>query len=301
MPAECKQATTIVLSDPAAEKARVGEDPRMDTVRLWTSDIYGGGVEATANHFVRHSFRPHTHDTLMLGLMESGTKRFARERRTYFATPGTISIVNPGDLHTGERAAGTELRYRALYVPARLLALAGRQSEPGPEGAGLAFLDAVIDDGAVHGLMVRAHQAIIDRAPLLTCESLLLSALAGLASRHASWAVPWRDPAAAPREIRRVRELVDARFADELSIGALARVAALSPYHLMRQFRRFVGLPIHAYQIQARIEASKILLTAGLPVVEVALRVGFADQSHFSKRFKGLIGASPAAYQRAVR
>jgi AraC-like DNA-binding protein len=293
--------TTIVLSDPApVGEARARGAGRADTVRHWTSDIYGGGVEATANRFVRHRFRPHTHDTLMLGLIETGSKLFARERGAHIATPGAISIVNPGELHTGERAAGAELRYRALYIPCGLLALAMRRHAPEPEGASVAFRDAVIGDDAVYAAMVRAHDAIVSGAPLLARESCLLEALAGLVGRHASWAAPERSAAAAPKEVRLVRDLIDARFADELSVAELSVAAGLSPYHLMRQFRRFVGLPIHAYQIQVRIEAAKALLGSGLAVVEVALDVGFADQSHFSKRFKDLIGASPAAYQRAI-
>ncbi len=301
MPREGTEMTTIVLSDPApAGEVGAGGGGRADTVRHWTSDIYGGGVEATANRFVRHRFRPHTHDTLMLGLIESGAKLFARERRAHIATPGAISIVNPGELHTGERAAGAELRYRALYIPGGLLALAMRRPAPEPEGASVAFRDAVIGDEPVYAAMVRAHVAIVAGAPLLAQESYLLHALVGLVGRHASWAGPERRIAAAPREVRIVRELIDARFADELSITELSGAAGLSPYHLMRQFRRFVGLPIHAYQIQVRIEAAKALLGSGLAVVEVALEVGFADQSHFSKRFKDLIGASPGAYQRAI-
>lgn len=293
---------TLVLSDAAAGLVGTSApEVRPDTVRLWTSDIYGGGVEATTNRFVRHRFRPHTHDTLMLGLIDSGTKSFARERECHFAPPGSVSLVNPGELHTGERLEGAELRYRALYIPPDLLALAKGRSEPEPESARIAFHAAVVSECSLFESLVGAHDAITRREPLLVCETLLLEAIATLVQRHARWCSPQRDPAAAPREVRFVRELIDARFCEELSIGEVAHAAGLSPYHLMRQFRRFVGIPIHAYQIQRRIEMSKRLLASGEAVVDVALDVGFADQSHFSKRFRDLVGTSPAAYQRGLR
>lgn len=270
-------------------------------MRVWATNVWGGGVTATSNRFVRHQFRPHTHDGLMLGMIEAGHKQFARERQTHVAAPGTVSIVNPGEMHTGQRAAGEELRYRALYIPVELLALARRQHAPAPKGESVAFQAGVIPDPAAYDALVRAHAAITAREPLLMSETLLLEALAALVARHASWAIAQRDPAAARVEIRHVRELIDARYAEDLSVTELARAAGLSPYHLMRQFRRQIGLPIHAYQIQQRVEASKRLLASGLPVVEVALDVGFADQSHFSKRFKDLVGTSPAAYQHCLR
>jgi hypothetical protein len=53
MTSEGRQMTTFVLSDPAlAGEVRAGGAGRADTVRHWTSDIYGGGVEATANRLV---------------------------------------------------------------------------------------------------------------------------------------------------------------------------------------------------------------------------------------------------------
>lgn len=165
----------------------------------------------------------------------------------------------------------------------------------------MAFGAGVVAETAVYNALVRAHDAITSRDARLVSESRLLAALAILTAHHASWAVVRRPKASSASNIRRVKELIDARYAEDLSIADLAVAAGLSPYHLMRQFRRQIGLPIHAYQIQRRIEASKQLLASGLAVVEVALDVGFADQSHFSKRFKDLVGASPASYQRCLR
>lgn len=295
---EATLGVTQILSDPARLPPEHG---RHDQVRVWSSDIWGGGVSATSNRLVRHQFRPHTHDTLMLGMIEAGHKEFLRERQTHVAAPGTVSIVNPGDLHTGQRAAGEELRYRALYVPTGLLALAMGQSEREADGQEVAFGAGVVADAEVYGALIGAHEAIIRRDARLVCESQLLDALATLTAHHASWAIVHRPSALAASNVHRVRDLIDAQYAQDLSIDELAAAAGLSPYHLMRQFRRHIGLPIHAYQIQRRIEASKRLLASGLAVVEVALEVGFADQSHFSKRFKDLVGASPASYQRCLR
>lgn len=281
-------AALTVLSDPT-------EGYPIDSIRFWPPM---DGVSAAYARFVRHRFRPHTHETLMLGLIEAGTKRFARERQRYVATPGSISVVNPGEMHTGERYAGQELRYRALYVPAALLDIADDRVDRDADD--VLFEIGTINDTSVYRALIQAHAAITSGQERLTSESLLLEALSALVRRHAVRAAQQRAVSRSPRAIRLAQELIRARFAEELPIHEVARAASLSVSHLMHAFRRFVGLPIHAYQIQVRIEAAKRLLASGHSPAYVALEVGFADQSHLTHRFKDLIGTSPGEYQRAI-
>lgn len=285
--------SAAVLSNPAPADSQPYRG-LVDSVRTWTD---AAGTEATVAQFVRHRFSPHTHDSLMLGLIEAGSKEFRRERHTHTANEGSVSVVNPGDLHTGCRHGGAELRYRALYVPADLLAQA-----VGRRGA-IEFPSAVILDRQVFRALLRMHEAIVTREDRLVIDTLSLTALNLLASRYADQAggVRAAESASANREVARARALIEERFADDLPVAHIARSVGISAFHLMRQFRRHIGLPIHAYQLQTRIERSKRLLAMGRSPSQVALEVGFADQSHFTKRFKGLVGASPARYQRDMR
>ncbi len=292
--AEDRHLSAAVLSDPAP--AGPGQPYRgiVDNVRTWTDAT---GTAATVARFVRHRFSPHTHDTLMLGLIEAGSKEFRRERHTHAAHAGSVSIVNPGDLHTGCRLAGAELRYRALYVPADLLA------EVIDRRGATEFASAVIEDREVYRALLRMHEAIVSADDRLAIDAFSLTALNLLVSRYAGRPAGRRagESATAAREVARARALIEERFADDLPVAQIARSVGMSAFHLMRQFRRHTGVPIHAYQLQTRIERSKRLLAVGRPPSQVALDVGFADQSHFTKRFKRIVGASPALYQRDMR
>lgn len=293
------EGKVAVLSDPALRRPRGrAREARSDVVRFW-SDGAGTGLDVAAARFVHHAFRPHTHDQLMLGLIDRGTKSFRRERARFLAGPGAISVVNPGDLHTGSRALGHELRYRALYVPASVLAA---MAERPADGSPPAFATGVVRDAPLFLKLSRAHAAIAGGDSRMAREHLVLEAVAHLVRLHASLDRR-RQPtlAQAPLQVRRAHELIADRFAEELSIAAIARAAGMSPYHLMRQFRRFTGLPMHVFQNQLRVERGKALLRRGMAAAEVALAVGFADQSHFTKRFKELVGAPPASYQRDMQ
>jgi AraC-like DNA-binding protein len=55
-------------------------------------------------------------------------------------------------------------------------------------------------------------------------------------------------------------------------------------------------MPPHEYQLQVRIARAKSALRTGSPIAQVALDMGFADQSHFTRVFKRLVGGTPAQY-----
>jgi AraC family transcriptional regulator len=79
----------------------------------------------------------------------------------------------------------------------------------------------------------------------------------------------------------------------------MAAVAHLSPYHFARQFKAATGLSPHQYVIARRVERAQHLLRADdqLCLAEVAFRLGFFDQSHFSLHFKRITGVTPGQFR----
>jgi AraC family transcriptional regulator len=73
------------------------------------------------------------------------------------------------------------------------------------------------------------------------------------------------------------------------------------PHHLARAFRRHRGASVGGTLRRLRAERGAELLRGPLPLAEVALRVGFSDQSHFTRCFGRVYGTTPGAYRRRVR
>jgi AraC-like DNA-binding protein len=100
--------------------------------------------------------------------------------------------------------------------------------------------------------------------------------------------------------VARARELLDARFADEIELEELARAAGLSRSHLIRAFRRETGLTPHAYQIDRRFRAASRMLERGEAPGDVAAACGFCDQSHLNRVFKARMAVTPGVYRAPV-
>ena len=106
----------------------------------------------------------------------------------------------------------------------------------------------------------------------------------------------------APGALRRVLEHIDYRLTQNLRTELLAEVAGLSSGHFNRAFKQSLGVSPHRYIIQKRVAAAiELLRETTRDLADIALEVGFADQSHFSRTFAAVTGETPRACRRRHR
>jgi AraC family transcriptional regulator len=96
----------------------------------------------------------------------------------------------------------------------------------------------------------------------------------------------------------RVRELLQSRFAENLSLGEIAMTAGISAAHLARSFRECQGCTVGEYVRNLRVEsACRRLAGSDDGLAQIALAAGFADQSHLTRTFKRHMRITPAAFR----
>jgi len=99
-------------------------------------------------------------------------------------------------------------------------------------------------------------------------------------------------------KLDRVTEHIEAHLSDTIKVHELAELSELSLPHFARLFRQLTGMPPHRWHLCARIRrAQALLVDTNLPLVEIALNVGFADQSHFTNVFRRQVGVSPGSWR----
>jgi AraC-like DNA-binding protein len=87
-----------------------------------------------------------------------------------------------------------------------------------------------------------------------------------------------------------------------LTIDEVAREAAMSPFHFIRQFSAVFGDTPHQARIKARLDRARRLLVSGeRSVTDICMEVGFSSHGSFSALFARRVGVSPSEYRRRAR
>ena len=104
------------------------------------------------------------------------------------------------------------------------------------------------------------------------------------------------------RNLCRARGLLADAPEDYISVKQIAREAAISPSHFIRQFEAVFGVTPHQFRIQSRLERAKLLLALGeRSVTEICMEVGFSSLGSFSDLFTRRFGVPPSVYKRRAR
>jgi AraC-like DNA-binding protein len=100
------------------------------------------------------------------------------------------------------------------------------------------------------------------------------------------------------RMLKGIEEYIDVHLEKDLRVEELASHLGISPSYFARSFRSSVGLAPHAYVMRRRLlRAQELLANTDLPLIIIALATGFADQSHFSRRFHEMTGVPPRNFR----
>jgi AraC-like DNA-binding protein len=258
--------------------------PRQE-VCAWRPRV-AGVVEVFHAHFTEHAYPMHVHDAWTLLIVDDGEVRYDLDRHRRGTPHDTVSLLPPHVPHNGSPATPDGFRKRVLYLDTTCLdaALIGAAVD-GPDLADPLLRRRV---GQLHAVLARPGEE-------LEAESRL----AFIAQRLRRLLRPAREPAGPPPPrglAARLRELLDARLTDGLTLQEAAGLLHAHPTHLVRAFSTAFGIPPHRYVVARRVDLARRLLLDGRPPTDVAAEAGFHDQAHLTRHFKRLLGATPAHY-----
>lgn len=237
------------------------------------------------------------HTNYTIALVVAGTFEHRSPLGRGLMTPGSVMLGNAAECYEcGHHHGAGDRCVSFLFSPAyfeRLAADAGAR---------------VRRDFTVHRLPpLRALAPLVVQATAGVTESgetsweeiavtLAAQVISLCADRATSSAEPWNASARVSQVVRMIESHPDGA----LTLGRLARMAGLSPYHFLRTFERLTGVTPHQYVLRARLrEAALRLAEEPGKVVDIALDCGFGDISNFNRAFRAEFGVSPRTYRRA--
>jgi AraC family transcriptional regulator len=225
--------------------------------------------------------------------------RVGRGMQRVTSSPGRFSLLCRGYEQKPLEWTGTR---EMLYVGIRPAQLHGAEVEEWDLSCLSIEPQYAVSDSQVVSLVLSMRREIHAGCPggRLHAEALSLALVTRLRALYS------RDPASErgcklalpPAQARRVCEYIRSHLASDVGVAELAQQVNLSPHHFSMLFKHALGISPHQYVLHERImEARRQLAGGPTDISELALRLGFSDQSHFSRAFRKMTGTTPKRYR----
>jgi AraC-like DNA-binding protein len=273
---------------------------RSEFTKLWR--VPGlPGVSFFKATFLHHAFGKHAHEEYAIGASESGVETFQCRGERHWATPGSLILVNPDELHDG-RAVGDGYSYRMIYVAPEVFEQAAREGSGFGDARAPLFRSPMIRDAKLAAMVhafnrrTECHEGLDQ----LALEAGLLQLLRGLLDRHGFKSADDAQLGRNSGVIRTACRYLQENFASNPTLTDLAAHCHISRFALMRLFSRRLGMSPHAYLTHVRLHIARQLLLKGEPAASVAAALGYVDQSHLTKRFRAAFGVTPGQFAAAL-
>ena len=254
-----------------------------------------GGLELLKARYHQKQFSKHVHEGYCIGVIEEGAQSFFRTGQLHTAPKGDIILVNADEIHTGSTAVESGWGYRAIYPTPEMLLDIGqdfftiKNSVPW-------FPSAVVHDLGLAQQLSLLFDLLEQNDNTLLKESMYLSTIAHLIFRYGKAKLTPVERPEAQKKIETIQDLLRSFPEHDHSLSELASYVGLSPWHFLREFKKYTGLPPHSWLIQLRLQKARQFLKQGYSITVTAQNCGFSDQSHFNRHFKKAMGVTPSQY-----
>ncbi|EXU55938.1 bacterial regulatory helix-turn-helix s, AraC family protein [Acinetobacter baumannii 24845_10] len=258
-------------------------------------------VETRRSCFGRTCYKSHSHPTFSIGAIDEGNSVFQSSFGTaQKISAGTLVIVPAHVEHSCNPMPNQAWSYQMLHLDlAWLNQLYSEFQEQGLDLHIPQHKPLIIKDESLYEAFTEMNETLFDAQKLIfEKEQSLLHCLIHLLLPHFIL-----EEIQKPQYLYKdFLNLIDVISSSEgfISLEELAQRVGLSRYAIIRLLKANVGLTPHAFQINLKINQAREQLKQGVPLAELAVNLGFSDQSHFHKAFKAHTGVTPRQFQLAA-
>jgi AraC family transcriptional regulator len=239
------------------------------------------------------------HQAFSVTLVERGTLTYRTRSGSALLSPGWLMLGNQGEGYvcSHELSDGTG-------DDCVMLSMSGQA------------LDGALDALGRAGSRMRFDRASLPPSPRVAAllGTLLADGGEGFALEETALAVigevqqslsDGAAPAPLPRQDERAlaaAHYIESRAEAPLTLDDVAASVGVSAFHLMRIFRRAIGVTPHQYLMRVRLlRAVQMLRDTEEPVTTIAYDTGWSDLSNFTRTFRREVGCSPGQFRLADR
>lgn len=270
----------------------MSDEPKL---RVW--HLEGIGEFLHVSNFA-HPTSKAFHQSLALCFVEQGAFNVRHCGVNYSVGKGALLVAQSGEITSCEDFEGKSKHREFHCAPVALETIA---EETGDRFAGgRIFQSPFVCDESLCRPFLRFHTEMDSKPTTIESSTLLREFVGEMILRYGKRPATTLKLGNERWAVKRVKDCLECRYAENLSLEELARIATLSPFHLIRVFRKEVGLPPHAYQTRLRLNHAKAMLAQAASIGEAAASAGFCDQSHFTNHFRRVFGYPPGVHVKGL-
>jgi len=249
-------------------------------------------IEAYQFIGIMQKFPNHFHEYYVIGFVGSGRRYLTCKNKDYTIDAGDLLMFNPLDNHTCHQVDNKPLDWRCINVNENIMRetvkqITGRDYLP-------KFTTTVAYRSEAVSPLRELHDLIMDGRTDFEKEEVFFFLIEQLIAEYTEPA--GESLSATSEEIQKACTYMESNFAELITLDDLSKLSGLNKYTLLRNFTKQRGVTPYQYLETIRIGEAKKLLEKGVNPLDAAMQTGFADQSHFTKFFKKLIGLTPKQY-----
>ena len=250
---------------------------------------------------------PGFEDVLLAIHIGAAAKLTCRRGGRYYsgrAVHGDIDVV---PAHTSMRWEAHDQNDRTLIVavPERLLHKVAQESELDPKRMEILNRFQIRDrELELLGWALQREAESGYPSGRVYLDGLTVATASRLVARHSSLSQkfsPNGNGGLTGYRLKQVLAFIEEQLTEDLSLERIAAVAGVSSSHLNTLFRHSMGVAVHQYVIQRRVELAKtLLMREEKSITQIALEAGFAHQSHLARHMRRVLGLPPRALKRLL-
>jgi len=250
-------------------------------------------VECRYTRNSSNHYKPHLHNTLSIGAIDSKKVLYSVADTEAILKPGSLAIINPHTLHSCNPLTDESRSYYMLYLETSWC----KKIQHAMFGFDR-FIDLdtiLLKDKILYHRYIETMDRFIKKGCLLEKEQMIITLVEEIFRKT----IPKQsiDKASLSLDITSVKKELCTNLSQDVTLQDIAKKLKANSYTLLRNFKKETGTTPHHFRLNIRIEQSKKLLQEGEKIAQVALKCGFYDQSHFQKYFLAITATTPKEYQ----
>ncbi len=233
-------------------------------------------IETKQTSYIYSSYKKHHHDILSIAIINQGMIQIEYDHGSEQLKPNALAVFNPFENHKTTVIDTKTKDYYVIYFHFDKNEI----FKP--------IIKSIIKDRQLYHDFLALYQSKDSKDAMLFLKQLFK-----LYSNESIYKNKKQN-----KLLYQVLKFIEINDYDKITLDTLAKHVNISQNHLIRLFKKEFGLSPHAYILNQKIHKAKLLLEQNIPISQVAISVGFYDQSHFHKAFKSVFALTPKEFQK---